>query len=222
MKFLENFLFILSLIVIICLCYFTSFNTFQTDDYGFAGKTNNIGIFAHITELYFNWGGRFFSYSLNTLNPAGNLYLNWVPKLFPIFLWASLIVGFYLNLRRYFHLNLVKALKKSSVAFLFYTIILASISEHYFWITGAIVYFLPHVFALFFIYIIGIRNPKLYHQIIKYLLIVLIMGSNEIIALFLLLFLSFELYKNHSKKSIVEFSTGLIFFCIIFLLLAIL
>lgn len=100
--------------------------------------------------------------------------------------------------------------------YFFYTVLLASISEHYFWISGAIVYFLPHIFALYFIYFVGIRNPKLHHQILKYLLIVLMMGSNEIVALFLLLFLIFQLYKNYSQNAIAEFSIGLIFFCIIF------
>ena len=168
MKFLDNFLFFLSLAVILSLCYFSCFNTFQTDDYGLAGRTNEIGFLPAAKELYMNWGGRYFSYSLNALNPAGNLSAFWLPKVFPIFLWANLILGFYLNFKRYFHLNFAEALKRSFIAFLFYTVLLANISEHYFWISGAMVYFLPHIFALYFIYLVGIRAPKLHHQLLKF------------------------------------------------------
>ena len=216
MKILQNFVVILAIAVIICLCYFSMFNTFQTDDYGFSASTNNKGYATFIVDIYNNWGGRYFSFSLNALNPAGNLSWNWLPKIFPIFLWSNLIFAFFLNFKLYFGLNNGDAIKKSLIAFLFYTVALASLSEHYFWITGSIIYFLPHIFALYFIYIIGIEKPKIHHLLLKFLLIIVIMGSNEIIALFLLLFLAFHLYKNFNKTAVFQFLFGLVFFCFAF------
>jgi hypothetical protein len=216
MKFLENLLFYLAIAVIICLCYISMFNTYQTDDYGFAARTNDLGFVPHIVEKYFHWGGRFFSFSLNALNPAGNLSLNWIPKVFPVFLWGNLILGFFLNFRRYFKLNKAEAFRKSCIAFLFYTVVLASLYEHYYWISGALVYFLPHIFALYFIYLLGIKNPKFYHQLLKFLLIIVMMGSNEIVAIYLLLFLAFLVFETRTKTSVFQFVTGFIFFCVLF------
>ena len=216
MKILENFLTILSIAVIICLCYFSIYNTFQTDDYGFSATTNNDGFLQNIVGLYKNWGGRYFSFSLNALNPAGNLSYNWLPKFFPIFLWSNLILGFFINFKQHFGLNNLDAFKRSLIAFLFYTVVLASLSEHYFWLTGAIIYFLPNLFALYLIYILGIKKPKFHHQLLKYILIIAIMGSNEINALFLLLLLSLQLYKKFNRKYLFQFLFGLMFFCLAF------
>ncbi|NRS91164.1 hypothetical protein HNQ03_000229 [Chryseobacterium sp. 16F] len=192
------------------------FNTYQTDDYGFAASTNELGIWQHCIQKYFNWGGRYFAFSLNAFNPAGNLSLNWLPKAFPMFLWGNLIFGFFLNFQRYFNLNNSQAVKKSFIAFLFYTVVLASLSEHYFWLTGAIVYQLPHIFGLYFLYILGIKKTNLLLEILKYFLIFAMMGSNEIVALFLLLFLIFQFYKNLNKDTFSQFVFGLIFFCFTF------
>ena len=149
MKLFQKIIFGLSIIIFIGLCYISSFNVFQTDDYIYASQTRDLGALENSFTLYKNWGGRYLTYSLNTIIPAGKSEFYWLPKVLPIAYFTLLICGFYNNLRFYFKQKKTEALEKSFILFLFYTICLSSISEHYFWISGANVYFLSFILANF-------------------------------------------------------------------------
>lgn len=127
MKFFQKIIFGISIITFIGLCYISSFNVFQTDDYIYASQTRDLGALENAFTLYKNWGGRYFTYSLNTIIPAGKSEFYWLPKVLPIAYFTLLICGFYNNLRFYFKQKKTEALEKSFILFLFYTVCLSNI-----------------------------------------------------------------------------------------------
>lgn len=217
MKILKNFLFSISIIIFICLCYISLYNVFQTDDYIYAAQSRNLGILNNCFDFYKNWGGRYFTYSLNTLIPVGKPEFYWLPKTLPVFYFVLLIFGFYKNFRFFFKLNKPEALQKSFVLFLFYTVCLASISEHYFWISGANIYLLPIILANFLIYFFGRFQYNRKVKPIIFLLLFLLMGSNEFVAIYLLLFLIFNYFQNKQKDNFLFLAFGIFGFLLSFL-----
>jgi hypothetical protein len=214
---MKKILFYLSIILFCALIYISFFNVFQADDYFYARLTREFGIFQNMVHLYFYWGRRYFSYSLNALIPAGNLNFYWLPKFLPLLYLALLIFGFYLNFRHYFGLNKKKAFQKSFLLFLFYTVCLSRISEHYFWICCTNIYILPTIIALFLIYFFGKKTQNPRFKIIVFLLIFLLMGSNENMAIYLLAFLWFNYFKKKTAEHISYSLFGTVFFLIAFL-----
>lgn len=217
MKLFQKIIFGLSIIIFIGLCYISSFNVFQTDDYIYASQTRDLGALENAFTLYKNWGGRYLTYSLNTIIPAGKSEFYWLPKVLPIVYFTLLIFGFYNNLRFYFKQKKTEALEKSFILFLFYTICLSSISEHYFWISGANVYFLSFILANFLIYFFGKFQHNKKVKPIIFLLIILLMGSNEFIAIYLLLFLIFNFFLNKHKNNLIFLGIGIFGFLLSFL-----
>lgn len=217
MKTLNNILFVISITIFLSLIYISGFNVFQTDDYIYAARTRDIGFLENCKEFYLNWGGRYFAYSLNTLIPAGNQNFNWLPKILPIFYISFLIFGLYLNFKQYFRQNNSKALQKSFILFLFYTVCLVNISEHYFWISGSNIYFLPIILSNFLIYFFGKRNAnKIVKPFILFFIFIL-MGSNEFLAIYLLLMLCYNHYQNRSRENLLFVIVGILSFLLSFL-----
>lgn len=216
MKNLKKFLFSISIIIFICLCYISFYNVFQTDDYIYAAQSRNLGILYNCFDFYKNWGGRYFTYSLNTLIPAGKPEFYWLPKTLPVFYFVLLIFGFYKNFRFFFKLNKSEALQKSFVLFLFYTVCLTSISEHYFWISAANIYLLSIILVNFLIYFFGRFQYNRKVKPIIFLLLFLLMGSNEFVAIYLLLFLIFNYIQNKQKDNFLFLVFGSFWFLLSF------
>ena len=90
-------------------------------------------------------------------------------------------------------------------------------SEHYFWMSGANVYFLSFILANFFFYFFGkFKHNKKVKPII-FLLIILLMGSNEFIAIYLLLFLIFNFFLSKHKNNLIFLGIGIFGFLLSFL-----
>lgn len=211
MKIFKNILFLVSVIVFLCLVYIAQFNVFQTDDYvNAAAAIKSNSKFEHIKGFYLTWGGRYFSYTLNTFIPAGNSNFYWLPKVFPVIYFSTLVLGFWLNLKLYFNQNNRKALINSGILFLFYTVSLASISEHFFWLSCANIYFLPIILAIYFIYFWGkFQRNKKWKPII-FLLIFFLMGSNEILAIILIQCILFLYLKKRTSENLFLFLFGVV------------
>jgi hypothetical protein len=94
---------------------------------------------------------------------------------------------------------------------------LFSISEHYFWVSANNIYILPAVIALFLIYFWDKKPQNPGFKIIRFLLIFLLMGSNEIMEIYLLAFLWFNYFKKKTVSNISYSLFGTIFFLISFL-----
>ncbi|KMQ71416.1 hypothetical protein [Chryseobacterium koreense] len=187
MRFLENSLFIFAILIFVAFGYFTFFNVYQTDDYIFSFFTRKFGFFGAACDLYLHWGGRYFGYSLNLLNPVALDSENLLPKIYPMLLMVLFITVVAVNFREFFGYSLADSFKKSFLFFFFYTVLLLSLPEHFFWITGSNIYFLPVIFSGILLFCLkkfhsGKEKGWLY---ISMILIVLTIGNNEIIALIL-------------------------------------
>lgn len=134
-----------------------------------------------------NWGGRYFGYSINTFNPLKFYKLSVLPKIYPVFLLTSFIGVVALNLSFFFKYSFLESLKKSFLFSFFYTLLLISLPEHYFWITGANIYFLPVIISGFLLFIFGKfrETGSTLFFYLSFLFIFILMGSNEIMALLL-------------------------------------
>lgn len=214
-QFAQNVLSYIALFILGCLVWISQYNVFQTDDFIYASQTRDLGFFHSCLDLYTRWGGRFFSYSLNSLSLAGNEHFWWIPKLFPPFLWLLFLLGLFLNFKSYFKNTTGEAVKNSLIFFLFYTLCLGNIAEHYFWISGATVYFLPVILLLFYFFV-SLKKSVLC-RIVEAILIILILGSNEFVALLLLSVLISRLGKMHSRRNVVLGLIGICFFLVAFL-----
>lgn len=219
MKTVERIILFLSIILFIGLVYISFFNVYQTDDYIFSYSTKKLGLFQNIIDFYLNWGGRYFGYSFNMLNPVESDKAGILPKVYSLFLLASFIGVVALNFSHFFKYSLLKSLQKSFLFFFFYTLVLVSLPEHYFWITGANIYFLPVIIGGLLLYLLGkfqeSGNKGLFYFIC--FIVFLLMGSNEIMALILLGLLILFYLSNKTKESKVLMLIATVFLLVSFL-----
>lgn len=219
MKIVQSITLFLSILLFIGLVYVSFYNVYQTDDYIFAYTTRKLGLFENIINFYKSWGGRYFGYSLNTFNPLKFDRIGILPKVYPVFLLSAFIGVVALNFSYFFKYSFLKALAKSFLFFFFYTILLVSLPEHYFWITGANIYFLPVIIGGLLMYILGKfqeTGNKVFFYFACFITFIL-MGSNEILALILEGLLLLFYLKKKSKESLILLIIATVFLLISFL-----
>lgn len=219
MKKVQNIVLFLSVLLFIGLAYISFFNVYQTDDYFWSYTTRKMGLLQSFVNTYTTWGGRYLGYSINMFNPVFYDSNNIVPKIYPVFLMFSFIGVSTLNLKEYFHYSLKESLKKGFLLFFFYTILLVSLPEHYFWITGSNIYFVPVILAGILLYFIK-KNKDTGENIWFYFslpLIILLMGSNEILALIVWGTLLVSYYQKRNKKNLFLALLGTVFLLVCFL-----
>lgn len=219
MKRPQNIVLFLSVLLIIGLAYISLFNVYQTDDYFCSYATRKLGLLQCFTDTYTTWGGRYFGYSINMFNPVFYDSKNIVPKIYPFFLMLSFIGVFAVNLKEYFNYSFKESIKKGFLLFFFYTMLLVSLPEHYFWITGSNIYFVPVILAGILLYFIK-KNKDTGEDIwfsLSLLLIILLMGSNEILALIVWGILLVTYYQKRNKKNLTLILTASVFLLVSFL-----
>ncbi|TXI88704.1 MAG: hypothetical protein E6Q36_04890 [Chryseobacterium sp.] len=219
MKRPQNIVLFLSVLLIIGLAYISLFNVYQTDDYFCSYATRKLGLLQCFTDTYTTWGGRYFGYSINMFNPVFYDSKNIVPKIYPFFLMLSFIGVSAVNLKEYFNYSFKESIKKGFLLFFFYTMLLVSLPEHYFWITGSNIYFVPVILAGILLYFIK-KNKDSGENIwfsLSLLLILLLMGSNEILALIVWGILLVTYYQKRNKKNLTLILTASVFLLVSFL-----
>ncbi|MDR6405019.1 MULTISPECIES: DUF6056 family protein [Chryseobacterium] len=219
MKLVQNIILFLSILLCIGLVYIAFFNVYQTDDYIYSWGAKRLGIIGNSIDFYTNWGGRYFGYTLNMLNPVSQDPENILPKLYPIFLFSTFIGVSALNFKQYFKYSFSDSLVKGFLLFFFYTTLLISISEHYYWISGANIYFIPLILSGFLLLFYGKfqESGKMGWFLLSAVLVAILMGSNEILALILLGALIVLNYQIKSKENRILLIIGTIGFLISFL-----
>lgn len=219
MKRPQNIVLFLSVLLIIGLAYISLFNVYQTDDYFCSYATRKLGLLQCFTDTYTTWGGRYFGYSINMFNPVFYDSKNIVPKIYPVFLMLSFIGVSAVNLKEYFNYSFKESIKKGFLLFFFYTMLLVSLPEHYFWITGSNIYFVPVILAGILLYFIK-KNKDRGENIwfsLSLVLIILLMGSNEILALIVWGILLVTYYQKRNKKNLTLILTASVFLLVSFL-----
>jgi hypothetical protein len=191
MKSVQNIVLFLSVLLYIGLVYISFFNVYQTDDYIFTYSTKRLGLSGNIRDFYMNWGGRYFGYTINMFNPLSHDPEN------------TFIAVVALNFKQYFRYPLAESFRKSLLLFFFYTAMLVSLPEHYYWFTGSNVYFLSAILGglLLLFYRKFQDSGKKGWLALCIVLTIIIMGSNEILALILLGILGVLYSRNRSKAT---------------------
>lgn len=215
MKKIQNIGLFLSVILFIGLVYISLFNVYQTDDYMASSGTREFGLLGNFINTYMTWGGRYFGYTVNMLNPVSYDSSGIFPKVYPVFLMVSFIGVSALNFKAYFRNSSKESLKKGFILFFFYTLLLISIPEHYYWVTGSNIYFMPVILSGLLLYSVKKNEDtgKTIWLFLSLLLIVLLMGSNEILALILQGVLIVFCYRNQSKQNLI-FYLSVLSFCL--------
>ena len=183
-------------LIFLITCYY--FNRFAADDYHFIGELNKQSFEAIYHHLYFKWHGRWTS---NFLLLAF-LQLKDIPYF--LFLYGLFIFGgLYLSILRLLrivnqliNLNLtpLKTYALLLIGILFFCT--SSPNEVWFWYTSSIIYFWS---TIAFFYALGSflkPQKKWFDYIILILALVYIGGSNEPLALIIILLLCFSLFKK--------------------------
>lgn len=219
MKKVQNIILFLSILLLIGLAYISFFNVYQTDDYFWSYTTRKAGLLQSFIDTYTNWGGRYFGYSINMFNPVFYDSNHILPKIYPVFLMLSFIGVSALNFKEYFSYSPKESLKKGFLLFFFYTVLLVSLPEHYFWITGSNIYFVPVILSgilLYFFKKYQDRKQKIWFYL-SVLFIIILMGSNEILALILEGLLLVNYYQKRDKENLFLVLLGTIFLLVCFL-----
>jgi|GEM_PF-1802182 len=182
------------LIPLIVLCFL---NHPSADDYVGAGVCRDGLFFQKYRDLYLYWQGRYFSQALGMYGSfiEINYNLYW---LHPIVLFILTLSGFYFllsQLLRYFFKASLSIFSKLLITFLLFFLnffVQLSMSECVYWLSSALGYYLAFTLLQFwsgifisYIYSNGKRKQDLFFLAV---LSFLICGSNELIAIALVLF----------------------------------
>ncbi|TXB66811.1 hypothetical protein FRY74_01100 [Vicingus serpentipes] len=209
---LQGVLFIIFLIIT------SGFNRLAADDFYYIGELSTKSVSEVYQHLYFKWHGRW------TSNFSQVISFKFYE--FPFFLFFANLISFSFlflstyslaaNLKKRFVLNLNKN------ELIVYTFVFLSVfffccvspSSSWFWHTSAVVY-LWSVTAFIYLFALFIKPST---SILEYVLLVLssiyLGGSNEPLALFSLVFLSYHFYQTKKATTILSFSLILIAFLI--------
>ncbi len=205
-------LILLSVLIFLLLPFFvlTFFVHPSADDFGFAVVVKALGRWGFQDVMYRTWEGRYFSNFILSLNPlAFDSFVGY--KLFSLFLSAS-FVGSVAYLVHVFFKEQFKGVSKAIVILLLtllYLNIMPSSAETIYWMTGAIVYFIPTILTLIFLPLVvqgvNYKERKPWHAVVVCVLGCCICGSNEISFIFLLEILGLLILYHFKDRSALKF-----------------
>ena len=172
------------------------FNSMAGDDYYFYYLYQSKGFFTVQADLYHNWAGRYTSAFIIgcfvRLDLPGRY--PWLPTLFYFAAtWAALCYLCFVVRRSFVEVSRIPVLQAATLLFFLCLYVQADIATGFYWFSSVVVY--QTAFILFLIFVARLirrlaAQPKFsVKDLFLYLLIMLIMGCNEMIAVFLPLFL---------------------------------
>lgn len=181
-------------VVLIPFLYISQFNHPSADDYCFTVKAQNEGVWNAQKILFTNWSGRFFSTLVTTLGPLyyGSFYL---VKVLPVAVLFLAFVAFFKLVDVLYQRSLpLNQLIVFSLSFLVLFLLgVDNLPEGLYSYTVSLPYVLPFIlFILFIALLLKTRNkvPNKIESGLISLLVVFIIGSNEIAAVFIIFLLT--------------------------------
>jgi hypothetical protein len=172
------------------------FNSLAADDYLFYFLYRTKGFFTVQADLYHAWAGRYTSAFIIgcfvRLDLPGRY--PWLPTLFYFAAtWAALCYLCFVLRRSFVEVSRMHALQAATILFFGCLYVQADIATGFYWFSSVVVY--QTAFILFLVFVARLIRrlaaPATFSvkDLFLYLLILLIMGCNEMIAVFLPLFL---------------------------------
>ncbi len=210
------FIFTFTLLPLIVLCFF---NLPMGDDFLF-GKVAEQKKFTEIMKYWYNgWGGRYTqSITLSYFNPIkyGTINFFYIPPLFLI-VTIVLSVGYFVHHLKEYKINTLQRLQIFCLFVFIYFNLLPEIGETLYWISGAYTFQIANILTIVLVTtFLKLNNPryKLFRKILILVLVILIVGCNEVSMAYLFGFsFLYVLYCNLNYKSNLSFA--LVLFCII-------
>ncbi|MFH1319331.1 MAG: DUF6056 family protein, partial [Bacteroidota bacterium] len=165
------------------------------DDFSYAYKKINWGLYEAYKNEYLFWNGRYFANLLVLLNPIS---FSWFTgyKLIPVFLILLTFFSFYFFISAITNkiITGIKLVIFSLLLTLLYIFQMPTVVEGFYMYTGSTTYQLANVLALFqisliihFLYKRYFIN-KIFHILISLVLLFIVIGCNEVIMLIMLAF----------------------------------
>jgi hypothetical protein len=191
-----KFFWLLVLIGLLPFVIVAFFNSMAADDYLFYSLYRNNGFFKVQSDLYHDWAGRYTSAFIIgcfvRLDLPGRY--PWLPTLFYFAAtWAALCYLCFVVRRRFLVVSRMHVLQAATLLFFVCLYVQADIATGFYWFSSVVVY--QTAFILFLIFVARVirrlTETSIFSvkDLILYLLILLIAGCNEMIAVFLPLFL---------------------------------
>ena len=178
----------------------------SADDFAYAWSSKQIGLLASCERDYLNWNGRYFSNVLVFLNPISfnqfKLY-----QLVPLLLIFGTFTAVYLFLDELFQTLLIRVQKwmLSLLFLLLFLVQMPQLAQGIYWYTGAITYQSAAILLLFYLRLfIRYTKAKFFysawmHLFLMGLLLICIVGCNEVGMLYLLFFHLILFLKSKGK-----------------------
>jgi len=188
------------------------------DDYNYAVLNINNEWFSEYINQYYTWNGRYSSNCLVLLNPIAFKSLS-VYRIIPLLLILFTFLSIYFLVSSVYRKQIEK-INRINLALsvtVFYLFVMPNIAEGIYWFTGAVTYQLSVILIITYAallyrylnerYLFG----KTFHYLLNVIILILIIGFNEI-AMLLMLFshlifviLSFNKFKKNRLLSIILF-----------------
>jgi len=214
---LRNHFAALILLVLICLFFIALNGLFSYpmgDDYSYALMGRRSNLFEISLSEYKTWNGRFISNLFVVLNPIrwhSIILYRAIPVLLIVILWWSLFVVFKL-----FVFDRRTRILFSGILLILYLQGVPIISEGLYWYTGSVTYLLGLIFFNLFV-VANLSNQRSYSiwNFFFYLFfMILSAGSNEVLALWIVLTTGYFSIKKQSIR--LEFLFALFLFGVVF------
>ncbi len=209
-------------VILVCLItpyfYLANFVHPISDDFCYTLLGLRENFLETVINEYFRWNGRYSSNFLVILNPMVWNNLN-VYQLIP----QLLITGTFLSFAFLFYtifktiIPLINILNLGLIFTLLFIYQMPSVAEGFYWYTGSISYQAASVIFLFYLgSLIKYNNKeflisKTLHLSFNCMLLILMIGFNEVIMLLLVLFHFVIAYKNHHHDSSFKFAANTLF-----------
>lgn len=180
------------------------------DDYVYAIRNGGMGAFDGVVSTYANWSGRYFATLISSVNPllyggsSDTLY-----KLYSAVLVLLFACSLFVMIRAVFRQQLtnVQQLAFASMVLVLFLIQAPRISEFFYWFSSYVAYTVPCVLAMLLLAVLSKRSAAMIA--VQSLLIMCIIGSNEVMAVLLvctLIYWAFEKGKGRRVQTVVLLS----------------
>jgi hypothetical protein len=155
------------------------------DDFLYAAKSRDLGIFGAVKMWYLEFTGRYTSSIIMSLLPIRSINFA-IAQIFPAMLIVGLIGGLYYCIHAFRFFSRLQAVLLTAVIFGVYISTLVSPGEVIYWLSGSVTYMLPVVIMLFLWgYIVRVYSSGRSVNTINLIIVAfgcsLLSGSNEII-----------------------------------------
>jgi hypothetical protein len=156
------------------------------DDYVYALRDGSMNPLQSVWSTYLDWSGRYFATFLSSANPLINRYsCGFCEKIYSVVIILLFVGSIYIFVRSLFHkyMSNVQQIALSAFLIVLFLVQAPRISEFFYWFSSYVAYTVPCMLTMLLFSIIHRRN--VWFIGLQALLVMCIIGSNEVVAVLL-------------------------------------